>query len=148
MFLQYKFNNIFLEINNYLMKKTTTKLKIRYSETDQMGVVHHGNYAQFFEIGRLDWINKLGISYKKMESEGVLLPVLSLEVNFIKSAYYDDEIVVHTYLIEKPTAKIKFEYEIYNSSNELITTAKTELVFVSKKNNKPIRCPNYFLERI
>ena len=53
-----------------------------------------------------------------------------------------------TYLIEKPTAKIKFEYEIYNSSNELITTAKTELVFVSKKNNKPIRCPNYFLERI
>jgi len=130
------------------MKKTKTKLKIRYSETDQMGVVHHGNYAQFFEIGRLDWINKLGLSYKKMESGGVLLPVLSMQVNFIKSAYYDDELTLYTNLVEMPTAKIKFKYEIYNNNLELITTANTELVFVSKETKKPIRCPKYILDRI
>jgi acyl-CoA thioester hydrolase len=130
------------------MKKIKTKLKIRYSETDQMGVVHHGNYAQFFEIGRLDWINKLGLSYKKMESGGVLLPVLSMQVNFIKSAYYDDELTLYTNLVEMPTAKIKFKYEIYNNNFELITTANTELVFVSKETKKPIRCPKYILDRI
>ena len=98
-----------------------TKLRVRYGETDQMGFVHHGNYALFFEMGRLDWITKIGVSYKNMESEGILLPVVFLEANYLKSAYYDDELTIETFLLEKPTVRIKFGYNIYNESKDLIT---------------------------
>ena len=129
------------------MKKTTTKIRIRYGETDQMGFVYHGNYAQFFEIGRLDWITQIGVSYKEMESQGVLLPVIYLETNYLKSAYYDDELTIETFLLEKPTVRIKFGYNIYNEKSELLTKGVTHLVFINKENNKPIRCPKYILDK-
>ena len=130
------------------MKKTITKIRIRYGETDQMGFVYHGNYAQFFEIGRLDWITQIGISYKEMESQGILLPVIYLETSFLKSAYYDDELTIETFLLETPTVRIKFGYNIFNNKNELLTKGTTHLVFLNKKNNKPMRCPNYILDKI
>ena len=130
------------------MKKTITKIRIRYGETDQMGFVYHGNYAQFFEIGRLDWITQIGVSYKEMESQGILLPVIYLETSFLKSAYYDDELTIETFLLEIPTVRIKFGYNIFNNKNELLTKGTTHLVFLNKKNNKPMRCPNYILDKI
>lgn len=130
------------------MKKTITKIRIRYGETDQMGFVYHGNYAQFFEIGRLDWITQIGVSYKEMESQGILLPVIYLETSFLKSAYYDDELTIETFLLETPTVRIKFGYNIFNNKNELLTKGATHLVFLNKKNNKPMRCPNYILDKI
>ena len=130
------------------MKKTITKIRIRYGETDQMGFVYHGNYAQFFEIGRLDWITQIGVSYKEMESQGILLPVIYLETSFLKSAYYDDELTIETFLLETPTVRIKFGYNIFNNKNELLTIGTTHLVFLNKKNNKPMRCPNYILDKI
>jgi len=130
------------------MKKTLTKIRIRYGETDQMGFVYHGNYAQFFEIGRLDWITQIGVSYKEMESQGILLPVIYLETSFLKSAYYDDELTIETFLLETPTVRIKFGYNIFNNKNELLTKGTTHLVFLNKKNNKPMRCPNYILDKI
>ena len=130
------------------MKKTITKIRIRYGETDQMGFVYHGNYAQFFEIGRLDWITQIGVSYKEMESQGILLPVIYLETSFLKSAYYDDELTIETFLLETPSVRIKFGYNIFNNKNELLNTGTTHLVFLNKKNNKPMRCPNYILDKI
>ena len=130
------------------MKKTITKIRIRYGETDQMGFVYHGNYAQFFEIGRLDWITQIGVSYKEMESQGILLPVIYLETSFLKSAYYDDELTIETFLLETPTVRIKFGYNIFNNKNELLTKGTTHLVFLNKQNNKPMRCPNYILDKI
>jgi len=126
------------------MKKTTTKIRVRYAETDQMGFVHHGNYAQFFEMGRLDWITKIGISYKNMESKGILLPVVFLKTNYLKPAYYDDELTIETSLLEKPTAKIKFGYKIYNENKDIITEGITHLAFMNKQSGKPQRCPNIF----
>ena len=130
------------------MKKTTTKIRVRYAETDQMGFVHHGNYAQFFEIGRLDWIIKIGVSYKNMESKGILLPVVFLETNYLKPAYYDDELIIETFLLEKPTSKIKFGYNIYNKNKDIITKGITHLAFMNKKSGKPQRCPKYLLDKI
>jgi len=130
------------------MKKTKTKIRVRYAETDQMGFVHHGNYAQFFEIGRLEWITQIGVSYKNMESEGILLPVIFLEINYVKPAYYDDELIIETFLLEKPTARIKFGYNIYNEDNELITKGITHLAFMDKQSNKPVRCPKYILDKL
>ena len=130
------------------MKKTTTKIRVRYAETDQMGFVHHGNYAQFFEMGRLDWITKIGVSYKNMESKGILLPVVFLETNYLKPAYYDDELIIETFLLEKPTSKIKFGYNIYNKNKDIITKGITHLAFMNEKSGKPQRSPKYLLDKI
>lgn len=130
------------------MKKTTTKIRVRYAETDQMGFVHHGNYAQFFEIGRLDWITKIGVSYKNMESKGILLPVVFLETNYLKPAYYDDELIIETFLLEKPTSKIKFGYNIYNKNKDIITKGITHLAFMNKQSGNPQRCPKYLMDKI
>lgn len=125
-----------------------TLLKVRYSETDQMGVVYHGNYAQYLELARIDWLSQLGVSYKSMEENGVMLPVFTLDFKFKKSAFFDDELIVKTSLRKIPTAKIVFDYEIFNKNNELLTTASTTLVFVDSKTRKPIPCPSYLLEKI
>ena len=113
-----------------------------------MGVVYHGNYAQFFEIGRIDWLRSYGISYKNMEENNVMLPVVNLQCNFKKSAEFDDEITVKTSLKKIPTVKIEFEYEIFNQKNELLTTGQTMLAFIDKKSKKPIRCPEYILKKL
>ena len=125
-----------------------TTIKVRYAETDQMGVVYHGNYAHYLEIGRLEWLSALGVSYKEMEANDVMLPVVSLNVNYKKPAYYDDVLTVYTTLVKLPTASIEFDYEIHNSSGELLTTATTKLVFVNKKTNFPMRCPHYILDKL
>ena len=125
-----------------------TTIKVRYAETDQMGVVYHGNYAQYLELGRLEWLSALGISYKEMEANDVMLPVVSLNINYKKPACYDDILTVSTTLVQLPTASIEFDYEIRNSSGELLTTANTKLVFVNKKSNFPVRCPHYILDKL
>jgi len=88
------------------------KTRIRYGETDQMGVVYHANYVQFIEMGRTEWLRTLGISYKEMEEAGVMLPVISIQINYKKSAYYDDVLTVRTTLKKLPSVKIEFEFEI------------------------------------
>ncbi len=125
-----------------------TSLKVRYSETDQMGVVHHGNYAQYLELARIDWLSRLGISYKSMEENGIILPVFTLDLKFKKSAFFDDELTVKTSLRKIPTVRIIFDYEIFNENQELLTIASTTLVFVDNKTKKPISCPSYLLKKI
>jgi len=125
-----------------------TLLKVRYSETDQMGVVHHGNYAQYLELARIDWLSRLGVSYKSMEESGVMLPVFTLDFKFKKSAFFDDELTVKTLLKKIPTVRIVFDYKIYNQNQDLLTIASSTLVFVDTKTRKPILCPTYLLEII
>ena len=124
------------------------QIRIRYGETDQMGVVYHGNYAQYLEMGRIEWLRNLGISYKKMEEKGIMLPVISLSLSYKKSACYDDLITVTTRLKKMPTAKIEFDYIIENEAGEIITTAETALVFIDMKTNRPMRCPKYLLDQL
>ncbi len=109
------------------MKSHVSYVKVRYAETDQMGVVHHGNYAQYFEIARLDWLSALGISYKSMEENGVMLPVYELNTKFLRSAVFDDELRIEVRLKELPSVKINFEYLVFNQREDLITKAYTTL---------------------
>lgn len=129
-------------------KYSEIDFRIRYGETDQMGVVYHGNYAQYFEIGRTEWLRNLGITYKQMEEEGIKLPVISLMVNFKKSACYDDIIKVKTTLKKMPTASIEFDYEIVNEMGEILTTGNTVLAFIDINRNRPTRCPRYILDKL
>jgi acyl-CoA thioester hydrolase len=130
------------------MKIDEIQIRVRYGETDQMGVVHHGNYALYLEMGRIEWLRKMGISYKKMEESGLMLPVISMSLNFKKSACYDDVINVKTQLKNKPTAKIEFEYEITDEKGQIITTANVVLAFIDMKTNRPVRAPKYILDVI
>lgn len=130
------------------MKKDTIHTRVRYAETDQMGVVYYGNYAQYFEMGRTEWLRKFGISYKWMEDNGILLPVIDLNVKFKQSACYDDLLTIKTEIQKLPTIRIAFNYEIFNQKNELITTGSTTLVFVDKETKKPIMAPDYLLEKL
>ncbi len=119
------------------------KVRVRYAETDQMGVVYHGNYAVYLEMGRVEWLRSINISYKAMENEGVMLPVVSLSMNYKKSATYDDLITVRTILKGYSSVKIEFDYEIFNENNELLTTANSVLVFVDKSTLRPTQIPDY-----
>jgi len=118
-----------------------TKIRIRYGETDQMGYVYYGNYAQFFEIGRVETLRSLGFSYKSIENEGIMLPVIDFSVKYLKPAFYDDLITVRSTIIKLPSVKIDFSYEILNENGQLLTTASTRLVFVKKEDMKPTNPP-------
>ncbi|NJB70543.1 acyl-CoA thioester hydrolase [Saonia flava] len=130
------------------MEINKISFRVRYSETDQMGVVYHGNYAQYLEMGRVEWLRNLGHSYKEMELNGVILPVISLQIKYKKSALYDDLITVETKLKKRPSVKIEFDFVIYNENKEILAEATTVLVFMDAKTKKPIKCPDYLLEKI
>lgn len=124
------------------------ELRVRYGETDQMGVVYHANYAQYFEVGRVEWLRKFGVSYKQMEADGLMLPVIKLTIEFKKPALYDDLIKVKTQLIKLPSASIEFDYEITNNSGEILSFGNTVLVFMDAIKNRPTRCPKYLLDKL
>lgn len=130
------------------MKSDKIQFRVRYGETDQMSYAYHGNYAAYFEMGRTEWLRKLGVSYKSMEENGIMLPVINLNTNYLKPAKYDDILTLKTTLAKKPTARIEFEFEIHNENNELLTTATATLVFVNMKTNRPTRIPEYILNKI
>ncbi len=125
-----------------------TYVKVRYAETDQMGVVHHANYAVYLELARIEWLNGLGISYKNMEENGIMLPVYDMKFSFLKPAYFDDNLCVETELRKKPEASIIFDDKILNQDGVLLTKAETTLVFVDMKTNRPTRCPEYILDKL
>ena len=130
------------------MIRNQTKIRVRYGETDQMGYVYYGNYAQFFEVGRVEWLRALGASYKSLEESGIMLPVIQLNINYMKPAKYDDLLTVTTILTKKPLVKIEFDFEVHNENNDLLTTGFTSLVFMDMKKNKPIKAPAYLLDQI
>jgi acyl-CoA thioester hydrolase len=124
------------------------KIRVRYAETDQMGVVYHGNYAQYFEMGRVEWLRNLGLSYSVMEKQGVMLPVVSLSMNYKKPARYDDLLTVRTIFKKQESVKIEFDYEIYNEEGKLLTTGNSVLVFVDMKTGRPVVPPEYVKVKI
>ena len=122
------------------------QIRVRYSETDQMRVVYHGNYAQYFEAGRVEWLRNKGISYKWMEGNGIMLPVVSLSINYKKPARYDELLTLKTILKKQTSVKIEFDYELFNEEGELLTTGNSILVFVDMKTGRPIAPPTYLFE--
>jgi acyl-CoA thioester hydrolase len=117
-----------------------TKIRVRYSETDQMGFVYYGNYATYLEVGRVAVMKKAGISYRKLEDEGIGLPVREMNIKYKQAALYDDEIEVTTYIREMPNRLITFDYEI-KRGKELLITASTTLFFMEKATKRLIRMP-------
>ncbi len=130
------------------MKKNLTKLRVRYAETDQMSVVYYGNYAQYLEQGRTEWLRELGFSYKWMEENNIILPVTNLNIDYKLPARYDDVISITTKLKKIPTFRIEFYYEIHNQDGQLLVNAETTLVFINSITNKLMKAPEYLLEKL
>lgn len=128
------------------MIKSETTLRVRYGETDQMGFVYYGVYAQYYEVGRVEAMRSLGFSYREMEESGVLMPVINLTINYKKPAKYDDEVRIVTTVTELPSVRITFHYECYNQANDLLNTGSVTLVFIDKVKNKPVQPPQWFMD--
>ncbi len=130
------------------MNKTYTKLRVRYAETDQMGVVYYGNYAQFLEVGRVEALRESGVSYKELEDNGIALPVQNYQISYKRPAYYDDVLTIVTRIKKLEGARIVFDYEVFNQKDELICEAETTLVFVNMESGRPVKAPAQILESL
>jgi acyl-CoA thioester hydrolase len=130
------------------MYKSETKVRVRYSETDMMGYCYYGNYATYFEVARVEAIRQLGFSYRKMEDDGIALPVLEFSIKYYKPAFYDDELTIKTTVTEIPKARIHFSYQTYNDKGVLLNEAQTSLVFINKNTMRPCAAPSDFTDEI
>ena len=125
-----------------------TQIRVRYAETDQMGYMYHGNYPSYFEQARVEAFRAIGVSYKKMEEEGVGMPVMDLQIKYHNPARYDDLLTVVVKVPEMPRARIKYHYEIYNEEEKLITSGETTLVFMDMKTNRAVRPPKEIIKAL
>ena len=123
------------------MNYTTQEIKVRYFETDQMGIVHHSNYLKYFEFARIEWLEKLNLPYQEIEKNKIILPVVKCELKFLKPLVFGDSFKVEVHCSKKPTSSIEFSYEIFNSRGEKTTEGRTLLAFLNSETMKPIRCP-------
>ncbi len=128
---------------------TETQIRIHYALTDQMGVVYHGHYAQFYEIGRSEAIRQIGYTYKDVEAMGIIMPVVEIHSRFLRPAKYDDLITVKTTLKEIPTNfKIVFYSEIFNEQDELLNTGEVTLFFADAKTMKRCNMPEVLKDKL
>ena len=128
------------------MYQSETSIRVRYGETDQMAYVYYGNYAMYYEVARVESLRMLGVTYKELEASGIMMPVLENHSKFLGPARYDELLRIVTTVREKPTVKIKFEYEIFNEQNKLINQGETLLVFIDIKSGRPCRTPGMMLK--
>ncbi|RXK87193.1 acyl-CoA thioesterase [Filimonas effusa] len=131
------------------MYESITQIRVRYAETDQMNVVYYGNYAQYFEVGRVECIRQLGYTYKDMEASGVIMPVIEMNVKYLRPATYDDLLTVKTQIRELPKDhRIEFFQDVYNEQNKLLTSGKVTLYFLNNKNWQKTTMPEELYNRL
>ena len=123
------------------MYEYETKIRVRYAETDQMGYVYYGNYATYYEVGRVEALRNLGMTYKELEEQGIMMPVVENHSKFLLPGRYDELLTIKVIIKEKPSIKIVFNYEIYNEADQLINIGETKLVLIDSKAGKPVRFP-------
>ncbi len=120
-------------------------IRVRYNETDQMGIVHHSNYIFYYEVARTELMRSLGTSYREMEERGALLVVRDVRSRFVAPAYYDEMLTVRVSIREMPTVKVTFDFEIFNERGEAIHTGEVVLACVDKATRRPKRAPEWFV---
>ena len=131
------------------MFESATKIRVRYAETDQMNVVYHGNYAQYFESARAESIRQLGFTYKEMEAMHVIMPIVEFHCKFIRPAHYDDLLTVKVILKELPTDhRIEFHHEVYNEKEKLLTIGRAVLYFINSKTMEKTVMPPALFEKV
>jgi acyl-CoA thioester hydrolase len=126
-----------------------TQTRVRYGETDQMGYLYYGNYALYYEVGRAEMIRSLGLSYREMESQfGIMMPVMSLQMRFVRPALYDELVTIRTTLRELPTSTMTFHHELFNEKKKLLNGGSVKLCFVEMATNKTVPPPQYMIDKL
>lgn len=123
------------------MYRSETTVRVRYAETDQMGYVYYGFYAMYYEVGRVESLRQLGLTYREIEEMGIIMPVLETHSRYLAPGRYDELLSIVTVIRKKPGVRITFEYEIFNQEKKLIHQGETTLAFVDRKSNRPCRPP-------
>ncbi|MEC7173445.1 MAG: acyl-CoA thioesterase [Flavobacteriaceae bacterium] len=131
-----------------MINYTTKTFRIRYTETDQMGFAHHSHYLNFFEMARIEWLNSIGFSYAGLEQQGIVMPVVSVNINYKSPAFFDDSLRVKMSIREIPKATINIDYTIINESEKELASGSTKLAFLKSKTKRPVKCPQQLLEII
>lgn len=127
------------------------KIRVSYVDTDKMGVVHNSNYYRFFERGRIELMRYLGVSYKKMEDEGVMMPLVDQYAKYLKPAYFDEELIVRTSINTVPAVKIRFDYQVLREKEgkeEILCEGYNTLAFIDERSRKPHPCPLWIREKL
>lgn len=127
------------------MYSHSTNIRVRYSETDQMGFVYYGVYATYFEVARVEALRNIGIAYKELETQGILMPVVSYQIDFMQPAHYDELLKINAAITQLSGVRIRFEYETFNENDIMINRANTVLAFLGKSNLKPVKVPENLL---
>ena len=130
------------------MITSENKIQIRYDEVDKMGYVYHGNYAKFFHISRTELLRKIGFSDKELEAKNILLPVIEMNIKYLKPVFYDDVITIKTFLQKIPSSRMQFKHEVFNANNQVINQAESTVVFVDMHTRKPMKVPDFIVEKI
>ena len=131
------------------MHTHTFKKRVRYGETDRMGYLYYGHYAQYYEIGRAEMIRDLGLTYKDMEEKvGIMMPVVSMNIRFVRPAKYDELLSIKTTLRKLPGQFITFDMQIFNEKEELVNGGTVRLCFVNMKTQETVNAPDYLLEKL
>jgi acyl-CoA thioester hydrolase len=131
------------------MLSNSTQIRVRYGETDQMGYLYYGNYALYYEVGRTHLIRELGLTYRELETQGIIMPVAELHSKYLRPALYDDLITVKTILKELPTDhKITFHSELYNEEGALLNIGATTLVFLELPDKKRRPMPEVLHDKL
>ena len=123
-------------------------IQVRYDEVDKMGYVYHGNYARYYHISRTELLRKVGISDRELESKNIILPVIEMNIRYIKPVFYDDFITIRTRLLELPEIRMRFQHEVINQHGEVINVASSILVFVDSTTRKPMKVPGIVRKKI
>lgn len=125
-----------------------TQVRVRYGETDQMGYVYYGKYAEYFEVGRVELIRSMGLSYKSIEEQGIWMPVADFSIKYHRPGRYDDLLTVNTILKELPRSSFLTHYEVTNEKEEMIVTGQVKLAFFHAEKMIPVRVPSFILDAV
>ncbi len=120
---------------------TKTQYRVRYADTDQMGVVYYGNYGRLYEIGRTEMIREMGLPYRELEDQGIMMPVYAVESRYLDVIRYDELITIETTVKDLPAARMVFHHRIMNEAGKVVHEGRATLVFVDMQTNRPVRAP-------
>lgn len=124
------------------------KTRVRYKDTDQMGVMHHANYIVLYEMARTEWLRSMGLPYAEFERRGVMSPIIEVNLKYIGPAFYDEVLTVKVAMEEMPSARLVIPTEVYNEQGQLINRGSVTLGFINAETRRPCRAPEWFIEAI
>ncbi len=126
----------------------TFKTRVRYKDTDQMGIMHHSNYIVMYEMARTEWLREMGLPYAEFERRGVMSPIIEVQSKYLYPAFYDEVLSIKVFMDEMPSARLFIGSEVYNEQGRLINTGSVTLGFMNAQTRRPCRAPEWFIEKI